>query len=388
MTYNIIPAALTGSGEWTNLSNVIDNNNSTYAVHDGTGTTTFAMNEFYDIEDSDNENLGNPENTIDYIAVTLRMTSVSTNVDYIIGLYDGVNIDQEQTLTVETTGTTYTLYFMRRDDNTSYRRSDIRNNVNFTLRVTPAATGTVVNFYEVDVDVELTESDYMQGETSTYPLGTDTFAAVTNATSEVTYNTNYIIQSDQLNRLGDSIVTTQRLLNLDQDILRTMGAGLLTFGKDSQGASDIYITNYVLRGTQMNEYFGLYYHEEGLSPIHDYDYTDIHAGQSNTKTETLDASIVSELQFPLVSGMGWVDNGGTRYPLLVSPQVMGFVSNSPTVVSYSIGFRAYPALAGTFSEGFSSTTTPQYDVYTDAASAYSSTGSTFEVRILAIGKVI
>lgn len=386
-TVNLTGAAITGTN-WSNTSNLFDNNNATFCEYDGSGTDTLAINEFYDIEDSDNANLGNPEFTIEYIKVTTRVEITSgADIDLTIALFDGTTID-EKTISATSAVTTFETYFDRRADETYFRRSDIRNNINFTLQITPASAGSIIAIYEVDFEVVMIESDYMKGETSTFPLSSDTITLVTNATSQASYNSNYIIQSDQLTKLGDSIITTQRLLNLEPSLLRTLGAGTLILGKDSLGESDIYITNYVLRGVRMNEYFGLYYHEEGASPIYDYDYTDIHAGQTNTKTTLLDASIVSELEFPVVSGMGWVDNGGTRYPLFVSPQVMGFVSNSPTVVSYSIGFRAYPALGGTFDSEFTSSLTPTYDVYSEAASAYSSTGSTFEIRILAIGKVV
>lgn len=388
---SITPAAIVAGSGWTNLTNITDGNELTFASLDGSTENVIAFNEYYDLEDDSNLNIGNPEVTIDYITVACRVEVLvgASTLDFEVSLSSDSEL-ASKTFTATTTEQVHTLYFDRSSlTNASFQRTDLRNNINFTVTITPQVTGVTASFYQLDTNVEYTESDYAQGSASTFPVQADTFVGVSNATSQISLNTNYVIQSDQLNRLSDSIITTQRTLRLEPGQLRALGSGLLTIGKDSQNNSDIFITSFVIKGTQYNEYFGRYYEMDGGLVEQDIDYTNIKSGQANIKSPVVDTTSYSAVKFSAVSGMGWVDNGGVRYPLYVNPQVQFWYDDGLNNAVYSVGFRSYPALAGTFDSDFSSTNTPEFDPYTGSASAYNVTGtaSTFEVRILAIGKL-
>lgn len=381
MTLNLTAGSAIGASDWTNPLNAVDGNTATFAASSGVAGNNLELINITDVSDPTNAHLGNPEMDIHYVNVLLRLAKVSgPDVAVNVTLEDNSGpISATYSVTITSTSPSdFNIKIPCKPTGESLDRKDIwTKSIKVVIN---ANAGTAYRVYHNVITLEYSINSDLFGSTSSFPFLIDTINTVTNSNKTV-LDANDVIQSTQLTKLGDSIITLQKVLDLDGDTLSKLRNSSITIGKKAQGFSDIFLLTYILRGTRLSEYFGLFYREYATVPTINFDYTNIHVGQTNTKSDVPIPGFEKRILFPIVSGMGWVDNT-TYLPLHVSPQIIGLVNDTGTI-SYSVGFRCYPANADTWDTNFTSTSGPTFDPYTGYTDY---TGShPFEIRIMAIG---
>jgi hypothetical protein len=335
---------------WLNPSNATGNNLSTFATLTPSNTGFLYL---YNLDNIDTP-LTEPTRSITSISLELQVVAsgtVATGQTLAVQLTNtGVSGMTSPLLAgaCNTSASARTVNFYWDATGTRFSRRDIRDDSDFGVIVyAPQGYTGAIGVSRCKFTFNYEETDYLVGESSSFPLNADELPYVNNSTSPSVESTGSVITHDQLNALGDAIITLQQVALGNENTLAGLGPGNLYVGLDkslSDITGNLYSVSVIVTGYNAPEYFGRSSYTINGNTWLSYSANSSTASAlafSQTPTLPIEDNLTEFLDLYHMSGMGWYLDSGVYKPLHVTPQVI-YIANDGEKVGYHIGFSVLP----------------------------------------------